>query len=128
MSKVTISNTTRSPLGLPKGPRVPALGSISIDADDWAKKNSNAVVKSWLAAGALKVGGAAAKQVEGEKQKEGEGGNGEPDTSAEREAEFRAKTNPELADWIEKNGGKDQLKVGMVKDDLVALAMTLDKK
>lgn len=110
-----ISNRTRSPLRLPGGPTVPAMGSAV--AKNWDKQKDNDVVKAWISAKALVVGGTAPGEEEG-----GEGGGlTQVEQDAQRAESLRKHSNGKLAAFIEKNGG--DVPSGANKEELVKLAM-----
>lgn len=139
-----VTNHTSTPLGLPNGPVL--LGKTTVAVEDWDSKSSNPVVKSWLDAGAItvKTGKAPAKQDDNTQTNGAGAGTGNENTGSgtgnentdgtqtppvietdTRGDEFRALTNSELTDLITKNGGT--VKAGMIKDDLVALALEVVK-
>lgn len=53
MTSANVTNTSRSPLGLPRGPIIDPGKTVRVN--DWDKKESNIVVQAWLKAGALTV-------------------------------------------------------------------------
>lgn len=118
MVSKTVTNHTRSPLGLPDGPTVPAMGEVFVP--NWEKKENNDVVKAWLAAGALTL--SAGKS---EAQEEADIENTIPantvEADAARETELRKMTNANLAKFIEENGGT--VPANGTKDELVKAAM-----
>ncbi|QIG67644.1 hypothetical protein EVB51_027 [Rhizobium phage RHph_Y17] len=124
-----IFNTSESHLVLPDGPTVPAKGNRIVQDDEWAKKASNAVVKAWIAAGALVVKTDDGEEVsvidddadadEGLRQ----GGNDAGETTPKTEAELNELKNDELKALIEAAGG--EVKSTWNKGDLVKQALEL---
>lgn len=56
MTKVLLTNTTSTPLGLPRGATLGPNASQEVNADVWASMEHHDVVKAWIDAGALKLG------------------------------------------------------------------------
>lgn len=128
-----ITNTTESHLVPPNGPTIPAGGNRIISDDEWAKKESNAVVKAWIAAGALVVSNADDDDSETDEGSAGDGqglapntddgGNGEPVKLTE--AQFGEMTNDALKEFIESKGGI--VKSTWNKAELIAQAVEVQK-
>lgn len=128
MSSVKVTNTTKSPLGLPRGPQINPGASVRVD--DWEKKEGQAVAKAWIDARALIVEPISEGEVNDDAppvdntpsaSKNEAKESVEPDP--EREAQLRQLTNAELASYIEKRGG--DVKSNSTKDDLVKQALSL---
>lgn len=128
-----ITNTSESHLVPPDGPTIPAGGNRLISSDEWAKKESNAVVKAWIAAGALVVTDAEgdeslpvdtdANEGKGTDQGAGDGSN-EP-VATLTEAELGEMTNEALKEFIESKGGV--VKSTWNKAELIAQAVEVQK-
>ncbi|QIG73249.1 hypothetical protein EVC02_028 [Rhizobium phage RHph_N17] len=127
-----ITNTTQSQLVPPDGPTIPAGGNRLISSDEWAKKESNAVVKAWIAAGALVV-----EPAEGDSETvdtDGDAGEGlqqgnanEGDGAGEKltEAQLGDMSNDALKQFIESKGGT--VKSTWNKAELIAQAVEIQK-
>ncbi|QIG68881.1 hypothetical protein EVB71_029 [Rhizobium phage RHph_Y55] len=127
-----IFNTSESHLVLPDGPTVPAKANRIVQDDEWAKKASNAVVKAWIAAGALVVKTDDGEEVsvidtdaaadDGLPQSNGDAGDA-GETTPKTEAELNELKNDELKALIEAAGG--EVKSTWNKGDLVKQALEL---
>lgn len=139
-----VTNNITSPLVLPNGPAI--MPQTTVLVPDWASKATSAVVKAWVEMGALTLTPISADEPANETDagggklpvdetqhnldltgdQNGAGDQGGANAGSDEAGdEFRAMTNPELVDYITKNGGA--VKAGMVKDDLVAIAIGLQK-
>lgn len=124
-----ILNTTDSALVPPNGPTIPAKSFRLIEEDEWEKKESNAVVKAWIAAGALVVSnGPKAKgdEADGPEQGAGDQGNGTPAPAVvtlKTEAELNELTNDQIKALIEGKNG--EVKASWNKPELVKQALEL---
>lgn len=124
-----ISNTSESHLVLPDGPTVPAGGNRLISDDEWAKKESNMVVKAWVASGALVIDGGSDEDEGSTDDGQGfvpnanDGGTGEPVKLTE--AELGEMTNEALKEFIESKGGI--VKSTWNKAELIAQAVEVQK-
>lgn len=125
---VTLANKAKNatPLILPTGDLIPANGSASVSPANWEKAKDNRTVKAWIESGALVVKGGSSASGDGDKGKapEGDGGTGNGgDAAAENEARLRGMSIAELTAAIEAKGGKDKVKSGMTKDEVVKIAL-----
>lgn len=135
-----VTNTVNSPLGLPNGPVV--FPQTTVLVPDWESKASNAVVKAWVEAGALKLTPVSEKTTEPVTNTANTGGDANANTDPAagagktgagegagnedaRADEFRAMTIPELSALITENGGT--VKAGLLKEDLVTMALEVVK-
>lgn len=140
-----LTNTTDTPFRLPLGVLVDKRASVTIPAPDWDKQKNHVVVKAWLQTGALVAGkgepkadNAQSSSIPADDNGEGDAnddgaengddGEGEGDGNddvTEAEEQYRALTNAELAKLI--NAKKPgSTKIGMTKDELVALAIEIE--
>ena len=147
MSKKVLYNTTDRDLRLPNGVTVRSMSSVGIESDKWDKVKDNVVVKAWLDAKAITLGGKSgddAESEEGTAQGNGfaenadadgvnaadngengtEGSNGPSEAELEaRRAELSKMTNAELSRHIVAKGGT--VKKGADKDELIEAALAL---